>query len=213
MVVSLQPGAVDNLVVDGELATSIVDDKDTDGTTAVGERVAETVQEAALVKDGKTLLDGASLGHGDDTAVFTNVEHTVLLEDRAEHVLDNDRRAGVRGEGGLLEELLGEQVDTQVAVLASGSRGGDTDDLARTALQDQEITDADVVAGDGDGVGRIARALREADRLALNRALARTADIDLDINLLITAAAEGMADAVGNTVSRVTEGVVVAVFV
>jgi hypothetical protein len=39
-------------------------------------------------------------------------------------------------------------------VLASGRRGGDADDLARTALKDQEITEADVVAGNGDGVGR-----------------------------------------------------------
>jgi hypothetical protein len=38
-------------------------------------------------------------------------------------------------------------------VLAGLSRGGDADDLARTALQDQQVADPDVVAGDGDGVG------------------------------------------------------------
>lgn len=51
-------------------------------------------------------------------------------------------------------ELLGEQVHTQVAVLTGLGGGGDADDLARTALKDQEIANADVVAGDGDGVGR-----------------------------------------------------------
>jgi hypothetical protein len=50
-------------------------------------------------------------------------------------------------------QLLGEEIDTQVSVLAGGSRGGDSDDLARTTLKDQEITEADVVAWDGDGSG------------------------------------------------------------
>jgi hypothetical protein len=50
-------------------------------------------------------------------------------------------------------QLLGEEINTQVAVLASGSGGSDADDLARTTLKDQEITKADVVAGNGDGVG------------------------------------------------------------
>jgi len=50
-------------------------------------------------------------------------------------------------------QLLGEEVNTEVAVLASLSRGGDADDLARAALQDQQVADPDVVAGDGDGVG------------------------------------------------------------
>jgi hypothetical protein len=61
-------------------------------------------------------------------------------------------------------QLLGEEVNTQVSVLASGSRRGDADDLARTTLKDQEIADADVVAWDGDGVGRIGRLGRRAGR-------------------------------------------------
>jgi len=52
-------------------------------------------------------------------------------------------------------QLLGEEINTQVSVLASGSRGGDANDLARAALKDQEITDANVMAWDGDGVGGI----------------------------------------------------------
>ena len=55
-------------------------------------------------------------------------------------------------------ELLGEQVDTKVAVLAGGSRGGDADDLAGAALEDQDIPVADVVARDGHSVGDAGRA-------------------------------------------------------
>lgn len=51
--------------------------------------------------------------------------------------------------------MLGEEVDTQVSVLAGGRRGGDADDLARASLKNQEITHADVVAWDGDGVWRV----------------------------------------------------------
>lgn len=49
-------------------------------------------------------------------------------------------------------QLLGEEIDTQVAVLTSSGRGGDADDLARAVLKDQEITETNVVAWDGDGV-------------------------------------------------------------
>lgn len=54
-------------------------------------------------------------------------------------------------------QLLGEKIDTQVAVLAGSRRGGNADDLARTALEDQEITDTDVMARDGDSVGSVGR--------------------------------------------------------
>lgn len=50
-------------------------------------------------------------------------------------------------------ELLGEEVNTEVTVLTSLGGGGDADDLARASLKDQEITNADVVAGDSDSVG------------------------------------------------------------
>ena len=55
-------------------------------------------------------------------------------------------------EAGLLVKLLGEEINSEVAKLTGLSRGGDANDLAGTALQDQEIADADVMAGDGDGV-------------------------------------------------------------
>jgi hypothetical protein len=144
---------VNDLVIDSHLHAVVVDDEDADAASAVVEGLCEARQESALVKDGKALLDITRLGHGDHATILTDVENTVLLEDRTKHVLDNDGRSRVGDEGGLLMELLGEQVDTEVAVLASLGGGGDADDLARAALKDQEITNADVVAGDSDGVG------------------------------------------------------------
>ena len=144
---------MDDLVVDGQLTALVVDDKDADAATAVVEALGEASKEAGLVKDREALLDVTSLGHGDDVAVITDVKDTVLLEDRAEHVLDDDRRAGVANEGRLLVQLLGEEVNTEVTVLAGLGGGGDADDLARASLEDQEIANADVVAGDGDSLG------------------------------------------------------------
>lgn len=145
---------MDDLVVDSHLQTLIVDDQDADTATTVVEGLSQALEKVALVKDGKTLLDVTSLGHGNDTAILTDVKNTVLLEDGTEHVLNNDGRGRVGDEAGLFMELLGEEVDTKVAVLASLGGGGDANDLARAALKDQEIANADVVAGDGDCVGR-----------------------------------------------------------
>jgi len=85
---------VDDLVVDCKLLALIADDKDADTATAVVKRIAEAVEEVALVNDRKTLLNVTGLGHGDDTAIITDVEDTVLLEDWAKHVLDNNRWGG-----------------------------------------------------------------------------------------------------------------------
>ena len=144
---------MDDLVVDSHLHAVVVDDEDADAASAVVEGLCEAVEEGALVEDGKALLDITALGHGDDATILTDVENTVLLEDRTKHVLDNDGRSRVGDERRLLMELLGEQVNTEVTVLASLGGGGDADDLARAALEDQEIANADVVARDGDGVG------------------------------------------------------------
>ena len=143
---------MDDLVVDSHLETIVVDDEDADRATSVVEGLAKTGSKTALVKDGETLLDVASLSHGNNATILTDVKNAVLLEDRTKHVLDNDRGSRVGNEAGLLMELLGEEVNTEVTVLASLRGGGDADDLARAALEDQEIANADVVAGDGDGV-------------------------------------------------------------
>lgn len=145
---------MDDLHVDGHLAAIVGNDKDANAATARLESLLEAAPERALVDDGQVLLDVTGLGHGDDTAIL-HVKDTVLLEDRAEHGLDDDAGGRVGDERRLLMELLGEEVDTKVAVLASGSGGGDADDLAGAALEDEDVTEADVVAGNGHGVGLV----------------------------------------------------------
>jgi hypothetical protein len=169
---------MDDLHVNSELTATVRNDKDADGATARLESSLQTRPEVALLNDGEVLLDVTSLGHGDDGTLL-DVEDPVLLEDWAEHALDDHGGGGVRDGAGLLVELLGEEVDTEVTVLAGGGRGGDADDLAGTALEDQDVAQADVVAGDGDGGGSVlvrsgantaARAGRRADLGVLDMA-------------------------------------------
>jgi len=82
---------MDDLVVNGKLTSIIVDDKNSDAATSVVERLGKAIKKAALVKDREALLDITSLGHGNDLAVVTDIQDTVLLEDGTEHVLDNNR--------------------------------------------------------------------------------------------------------------------------
>ena len=93
-------------------------------------------------------------------------------------------------------------------MLTSCSRCGDADDLARTTLKDQEIADADVVAGDGDSVGRT----RGFNR-ALGSSLRSSAYLNVNFFRLMVVAVMMMRFSIEDTVSRlvetVAEGVVV----
>lgn len=143
---------MDDLHVDAELAAAVVEDEHADAAAARVEGGLEALPEVGLVHDGEVLLDVAGLGHGNDLALL-HVEDAVLLEDRAKHGLDDDAGSGVSNERALLVELLGEQVNAEVAVLAGGGRGRDADDLAGAVLEHHEVADPDVVAGDRDRVG------------------------------------------------------------
>lgn len=120
-------------------------------------------------------------------------------------------------------QLLGEEVNSQVAVLTSLSGGGDADDLARTTLQDQEIANADVVAGDGDGVGSghgSAGAVRGTLTWGRHGDFAVTDD-NVFVTLVavfvfvvvVTSAFEWVEDTISGLVETVAERVVVAVLV
>jgi hypothetical protein len=196
---------VDDLVVDDELAATVVDDEGTDGTTAVSEGIADALEEVALGDDGETLLDIAGLGHGDETVVITEVQDAVGLEDGAEHGLDNHGGRGIGDEAGLLLQLAGEEVDTEVTVLAGLGGDRDADHLARAALKDQDVADADEVAGDGDGLasGAAVAGLDDADVL--------TGSSDLTgVGLLMLGVGEGVQDTVGSALNAAAEGVVLA---
>ena len=215
------------LVVDGQLTAIVVDDQDADATVAVAEGALEALKQAALVEDGQALLDVARLRHGDDVAVVANVKHAVLFEDGAEHVLDKHRRAGVADEARFLIQLLGEEVDAKVAVLACLRRRRNADDLARSALQDQQVADADMVARDRDSVrhgGGACAAVRGAVDGFRRGAGSRRGDfvvLDRDFLLamrplfvvVMTSAVDGVEDAVGDAVQTVTERMILALFV
>jgi hypothetical protein len=186
---------VDDLHVNGELTGTVVEDEDTDGATAGLESAAEAGVEVGLVNDGETLLDVTSLSHGNDLTLL-HVEDTVLLEDRAEHGLNDNAGGRVGDERGLLVELLGEEIDTKVAVLTGGRGGRDADDLAGAALEHQEVTQTDMVAGDADGVGK-----------AVSRGTRTLVDVNLDI------ATTSMGNAITELVSTGAERVVVTVVV
>jgi hypothetical protein len=114
-------------------------------------------------------------------------------------------------------ELAGEDVHAEVAVLASLRGDVDADDLARTALEDQEITNANEVAGDGDGAWRDASTRADyADFLTDATAdLAGTVLIGCNAEIVLAGAfmLQGVKETVGSALNAAAEGVVVAVVV
>jgi len=205
---------MDHLVVDSKLTASIVNDKDTNTAAAIGKRVVQPRPQSALVNDRKTLLDITSLCHGNDTAVVADVEDTVLFEDGAEHVLDDDGWRRIRNKAGLFMELLGEEVYSEVTVLSRLGRGGDANDLAGTALQDQEVADADVVAWNGNGLGRTTTTLNVADSLVHSIADSRRAMLTMMMILFnyhlltLMLGSERVEDTVSGLLKTMTERVV-----
>lgn len=202
---------MDDLHVNNELATMVGDDQGTEAASATVECLRETLPEVGLVDDTDSLFNITSLSHGDNGAIV-HVKDTVLLKDGTKHGLDNNTWAWVLNEAGLLMQLLGEEINTEVSVLASGRGGGDTDDLARTTLKDQEVTNADVVAWDGDSVGWVWRAIggRRSRRDNAARWSTSRWGGDVDVNLF---AVRWVDETVSGTGQAVAEGVVVALVV
>jgi hypothetical protein len=64
--------------------------------------------------------------------------------------VEDNRGGWVSDNAVLLNQLVGEEVNTEVSVLASGGGGGDADDLAWPLLEDDQVTNTDVVAWDGE---------------------------------------------------------------
>ena len=134
------------------------------------------------------------------------VKDAVLLEDWAQHGLDDDAWARVGHEGRLFMQLLGEEINTQVSVLASGGRGSYTDDLARTALEDQQIANANVVGGDGDSIGRVGRDDSTRSRF---RATSSNGNVNL-LPIVLVVMVVTSNDAFGSPVQAMSERMVVA---
>jgi len=137
---------MDDLHVDDQLAAAVVDDHDTDTASAISKCSINALEQVVLVSNRQTLLDITGLSYGDNPADLADVQDTVLLEDRSQHGLDNHGWGWVADEGGLFVQLAGEKVNTKIAVLSGLRRHADTDDLRRTALEKENVTNADEVA-------------------------------------------------------------------
>ena len=115
-------------------------------------------------------------------------------------------------------KLFGEEIDSEVAMLTGLGRGRDTDDLAWTALQNQQIAIANVMARDRDGVAGMmtAAAFDITDSLMLTIANARRATLtalafdDHFLPIMLVTGMERVEDTVSSMLKSVAEGVVVA---
>jgi len=212
----LQSASVHDSVVDGKLTTFVAKNKNSDAATTLVESIGETLQQVALVNDRKSLLDVTTLGHGNNMAIIANVKDTVLLEYRSVHLLNHNRRRRVGDEGRLLLQLLGEEIDTKVAVLTSLRGGGDADDLTGATLKVQQVTNANVVAGDGDGTARTGAAsgtTRSRHGYGLtffNDFFGRRGVVVLVVLLVVTRSVDGVEDVISSAVKSVTERVILA---
>lgn len=143
---------MDDLVVNNELSATIIDDKSSDAAPTIVKGTANLVVETTLVNDRQTLFDITSLSHTDNSTTLWHIEDSVLLEDRSEHALNDDRWLWIADKRRLLVQLSCKEVNTEVSVLTSLTRLGDSDDLAGSTLKDHEVTDSDEVTWNGDSV-------------------------------------------------------------
>lgn len=210
---------MNDLHVDHEFPTAVVDHEHPDAPATLAERALDPGGQAALVDDRQALLDVTGLGHGDDQAVLPDVQDAVLLEDGAEHGLDDDAGGRVADERTLLVQLAGEEVDAEVAVLARLAAHADADDLRRPALQQQDVADADEVALDGHalaaepGLDVPDLLARRPRRGAAGGAAVALADDHLVAFVVVAvvvvaAAREGVHDPVGRALHAAAEAVV-----
>lgn len=112
-------------------------------------------------------------------------------------------------------ELLGEEIDTEVAVLAGLSGRGDADYLGRTALKDEKIADTDMMTWNGDSI-RSTATLNKADAFAntlANAGRAGLLPVDDYFLALMVVGMERMKNTVGSFFEAVADGVIVSVVV
>jgi hypothetical protein len=137
------------LEVNDELLVAVADDEDADGTGAGGEGFVDLLGKATLFNNLDAGRESTAISHGDKRAV-TASDDLVLLEAGGQHAVQDNRGRRVGDDAVLLNQLVGEQVNTEVTVLAGGGRGSDADDLAWALLEDDQVTNADVVARNGE---------------------------------------------------------------
>jgi len=82
---------VDMLVVDSQFLSVITDNQTPDGTRALSKGFLHLVNEIALINNLQPLFDFTSLGHANESAIITDINKPVLLEDRAQKGVKNNR--------------------------------------------------------------------------------------------------------------------------
>ena len=217
----LQSGSMHNPIVDSELLTTVIQYEHAHATTSIVKRIAQSFKQTALVKYRQAMLHVASLCHGDNASVATNVKHTVLLKDRSEHVLHDNRWARVRDKRALLMQLFREEINTEIAVLASCRRGCDANHLAWSTLKNEQVTQPDVMTWDRDCVWWQATLSHTHTLAGSHRAIARAwtrllvgAFLVLTLRVVVmTPSVNWMENAVCYTVSSSTERMIMSVFV
>lgn len=209
---------MDNLVVNDELSATVFNDQGSDTAATIVEGARNLGVETTLVNDGQTLLDITSLSHADDATVVSQIKDSVLLEDRTEHTLNDHRWLRVADKRRLFMELSGKEVNTKIPVLTSLTRLRDSNDLAWSALQDQEVSDSDEVAGNGDSVTRTSTSrLDVSDRFDHTISDSSRAAVFLDDHavsvVVVVMMVEWVEDAVGSTLDASSEAVIFSLVV
>jgi hypothetical protein len=115
-------------------------------------------------------------------------------------------------------QLAGEEINTKISELSGLGRSRNPNDLARSSLQDDQITHANEVAWNGDGIQRATSTwLHEANGLADPTVTdpSRTGLIAADnvvlpvLMVVVMMRMEGVEDAVGGTLDAAAEAMIV----
>lgn len=112
----------------------------------------------------------------------------------------------MRDKRALFMQLLGEEIDTKIAMLTSRGRRSDANHLTGAALKGQQIPQSDVVAWDGD------RVWRETTFNNTHTLRAGGSHFSLD-GFSMVATVNWVRDTVGNSLDTTSERVVVCVLV
>lgn len=75
---------MDKFEVNGQLLSMIIDNKYSDRARSFSESFSDLIVKVALVDDTEALFDFARLSHADQSAIISDVNESVLLEDRSQ---------------------------------------------------------------------------------------------------------------------------------
>lgn len=140
---------MNDLHIHHDLPPTVIDDQDSHTASTLSKCTLNPSEQSSLINHRQSLLDIARLRHRNNQSILPDVQDAVLLEHRSQHRLDNHTWRWVADETALLMQLPREEVDTEVSVLTCLAAHADTNDLRRSALEQQDVPNADEMALDG----------------------------------------------------------------